>query len=124
MSTLAASFSPLELHNRLNRLVKIGFRRVRRDGRELVFLTAGGEAGAQVRKNFETFAGQIVREFRLDPHEVDFIELRVEAGELHWYRWHAQWVGSAPMECVAEAVEGESGRRYLMQVLEASEEAA
>lgn len=124
MMAIPASFSSLQLHNRLNRLVEVGFRRVRRDGRDLVFLTAGSEAGGLVRKNFETFAGQIVREFRIDPVEADFIELRIEAGEPRWYRWHAQWVGSAPMECTAEAVEGESGRRYLTQALEASEEAA
>ncbi|AOS95556.1 hypothetical protein AUP74_00079 [Microbulbifer aggregans] len=124
MTGFPASFSPLQLHNRLNRLVQIGFRRVRRDGRELVFLTAGSEAGILVRKNFETFAGQIVREFRIDPAETDFIELRLEAGNPSWYRWHAHWVGSAPMECSAEPVVGESGRRYLMEALETSEEAA
>ncbi|AMX01970.1 hypothetical protein [Microbulbifer thermotolerans] len=124
MKGIPASFSPIQLHNRLNRPVWIGFKRAHRDKRELVFLCAGGEGDAQVSKNFETFAGQIVREFRLDPEQVDFVELRCNGEEQQWYRWHAQWVGSAPMECRAELVAGESGRRYLDQALNRSIEAA
>ncbi|WP_444929921.1 hypothetical protein ACJJIF_19405 [Microbulbifer sp. SSSA002] len=111
------SFSPIQLHNRLNRAVWIGFKRVEQDGRTLVFLCAGDDSGAQLSKNFETFAGQIVREFDLSPAEVEFIELRVKAEESNWYRWHAQWVGSAPMDCHADLVTSESSRRYLAQAL-------
>ncbi|SHF02589.1 hypothetical protein SAMN04487965_1196 [Microbulbifer donghaiensis] len=124
MKGIPASFSPIQLHNRLNRAVWIGFNRVVQDDRELVFLCAGGEGAAQVSKNFETFAGQIVREFRINPAEVDFVELRSEGEEQQWYRWHAQWVGSAPMECKAELVASDSGRRYLAQALSRSVEAA
>ncbi|MCW8125563.1 hypothetical protein [Microbulbifer halophilus] len=124
MTDIPSSFSPIQLHNRLNRPVQIGFKRTVQDGRELVFLCAGSEGAAQVSKNFETFAGQIVREFRMEPAEVDFVELRCDGDERHWYRWHAQWVGSAPMECRAELVVGESGRRYLAQALSRTEEAA
>ena len=124
MTGIPASFSPIQLHNRLNRPVWIGFRRAVQSGREMVFLCAGTEGSAQVSKNFETFAGQIVREFRINPADVDFVELRFEGDERHWYRWHAQWVGSAPMECRVEQVAGESGRRYLAEVLERTVEAA
>ncbi|WP_323845170.1 hypothetical protein [Microbulbifer magnicolonia] len=124
MKGIPASFSPIQLHNRLNRAVWIGFKRAVHDGRELVFLSPGGEGAAQVSKNFETFAGQIVREFRINPAEVDFVELRSDGDEQQWYRWHAQWVGSAPMECRAELVASESGRRYLSQALSRGVEAA
>ncbi|MFC6978535.1 hypothetical protein ACFQH7_06680 [Microbulbifer taiwanensis] len=124
MKGLPASFSPIQLHNRLNRAVWIGFKRAEQDGRELVFLCGGSDGAAQVSKNFETFAGQIVREFRLNPAEVDFVELRSDGDHHQWYRWHAQWVGSAPMECRVEEVAGESGRRYLDQALSRSVEAA
>lgn len=124
MKGIPVSFTPIQLHNRLNRAVWIGFKRVEQDGRTLLFLCAGSESGAQLRKNFETFAGQIVREYRFDPSEVEFIELRERAEELHWYRWHAQWVGSAPMECHGDLVTSESSRRYLSEALESSMAAA
>ncbi|WP_346837208.1 hypothetical protein [Microbulbifer sp. SAOS-129_SWC] len=124
MTGIPASLSPIQLHNRLNRPVRIGFRRIVQDGRELVFLCAGTDGSAQISKNFETFAGQIVREFRLSPADVDFVELRLAGEERHWYRWHAQWVGSAPMECRVEEVTGESGRRYLAEALNRRVEAA
>jgi len=124
MNGLPPSFSPIQLHNRLNRPVWVGFNRALQDGRELVFLCAGDEGAAQVSKNFETFAGQIVREFRINPAEVDFVELRCDGEERQWYRWHAQWVGSAPMECKAELVVGESRRRYLAEALSRGVEAA
>ena len=124
MTGIPSSFSPIQLHNRLNRPVWIGIQRALVDNRELIFLCAGTEGGAQVSKNFETFAGQIVREFRINPAEADFVELRCEGEERHWYRWHAQWVGSAPMECRAELVVGESGRRYLAQALSRTVQAA
>lgn len=117
MTGLPASFSPIQLHNRLNRPVWLGFKRASVEGRELVFLSTGTERSVQISKNFETFAGQIVREFGMNPNQVDFIELRCDADGHQWYRWHAQWVGSAPMECSAELVVGESGRRYLDQAL-------
>jgi hypothetical protein len=104
--------------------VWVGHKRVPQDGRNLIFLCSSGEGAAQVSKNFETFAGQIVREFRIDPAEVEFAELRAEGDEQQWYRWHAQWVGSAPMECRAELVTAESSRRYLAEVLSRSVEAA
>ncbi|MEX2961152.1 hypothetical protein [Microbulbifer sp. TYP-18] len=116
MEAIPASFSPIQLHDRLNRPVWLGFKRVPVDGRELLFLTSGS-GSVQIGKNFETFAGQIVREFDINPADVDFVELRDEDERRHWYRWHAQWVGSAPMECRAEAVTGESRRRYLDQAL-------
>ncbi|MFA0792095.1 hypothetical protein ACCI51_16215 [Microbulbifer echini] len=121
---IPANFAPIQLHNRLNRAVWIGYKRVDQDGRILFFLCAGLESGAQLNKNFETFAGQIVREFRLDPSIVEFIELRVGAEETQWYRWHAQWVGSAPMGCHGDLVTSESSRRYLTQALESSVVAA
>ena len=124
MTGLPASLSPIQLHNRLNRPVWLGFKRASVDGRELVFLSTGSERSVQISKNFETFAGQIVREFGLNPAGVDFIELRYEGDQQQWYRWHAQWVGSAPMECNAEPVVGESGRRYLDQALNGSVAAA
>ncbi|WHI45831.1 hypothetical protein [Microbulbifer sp. VAAF005] len=124
MKGIPLSFSPIQLHNRLNRAVWIGFKRVEQDGRTLVFLCAGGDSSAQLSKNFETFAGQIVREFGFAPAEVEFIELRSKAEESHWYRWHAQWVGSAPMECHGDLVTSESSRRYLAQALESDMAAA
>ena len=124
MTGLPASFSPIQLHNRLNRPVWLGFKRALVDGRELVFLSTGSERSVQISKNFETFAGQIVREFGINPAEVDFIELRCEGDQHQWYRWHAQWVGSAPMECSVEPVVGESGRRYLDQALSSDVAAA
>lgn len=117
MTGIPSSFSPIQLHNRLNRPVWLGFRQGVQDDRQLVFLCSGTDGSAQVGKNFETFAGQIVREFGFNPAGVDFVELRCEGDERHWYRWHAQWVGTAPMECYAEPVLGESGRRFLAQVL-------
>ncbi|MFI2811689.1 MULTISPECIES: hypothetical protein [Microbulbifer] len=122
MTDLPSSFSPIQLHNRLNRPVWLGIRRVQRDGRELVFLTAS--TSGLVSKNFETFAGQVVREFHLDPAQTDFIEVRGDGEEWHWIRWHAQWVGSAPMECRSEEVVAVSSRRYLEQALEQRTEAA
>ncbi|USD20664.1 hypothetical protein [Microbulbifer variabilis] len=124
MKGIPVSFTPIQLHNRLNRAVWIGFKRVDQDGRILFFLCGGAESGAHLNKNFETFAGQIVREFGLDPAEVEFIELRVNAEESQWYRWHAHWVGSAPMGSHGDLVTSESSRRYLMQALESSVVAA
>ncbi|MGL6160599.1 hypothetical protein [Microbulbifer sp.] len=124
MTGIPSSFSPIQLHNRLNRPVWLGFRQGQQDDRQLVFLCSGTDRAAQVCKNFETFAGQIVREFNLDPALVDFVELRCEDDEHQWYRWHAQWVGTAPMECRAEQVVGEAGRRYLAQALSRPIEAA
>lgn len=124
MNNMPASFSPIQLNNRLNRPVWVGFKRASQNGRNLIFLCSGGESAAQVSKNFETFAGQIVREFRIDPAEVEFAELRMEGEEQRWYRWHAQWVGSAPMECRADLVVSEAGRCQLDQLLERSVEAA
>lgn len=119
-----ASFSPIQLHNRLNRPVWLGFKLVRQEDRLLVFLCGGSEGPSLVSKNFATFVGQIVREFRLDPERAEFAELRFAAGEPEWYRWHAQWVGSAPMECCCDPVAGESGRRYLERALNCAAEAA
>ena len=124
MTGLPASLSPIQLHNRLNRPVWLGYKRALVDGRELVFLSTGAERSVQISKNFETFAGQIVREFGINPTEVDFIELRCDGDQYQWYRWHAQWVGSAPMGCSAELVVGESGRRYLDQALNGAVAAA
>ncbi len=124
MKGIPISFTPIQLHNRLNQAVWIGFRQVRQDGRTLLFLYAGTEVGAQLSKNFETFAGQIVREFRIDPAQVEFIELRKGAEESQWYRWHARWVGSAPMECHLERVTSESACRYLAEALESAMAAA
>ncbi|MCO1333867.1 hypothetical protein MO867_05890 [Microbulbifer sp. OS29] len=124
MKGIPLSFSPIQLHNRLNRAVWIGFKRVEQDGRTLVFLCSGVDSGAKLSKNFETFAGQIVREFGFVPAEVEFIELREKAEQSDWYRWHAQWVGSAPMECRGDLVTSESSRRYLAQALESSMAAA
>ncbi|WP_237055019.1 hypothetical protein [Microbulbifer sediminum] len=122
MMDIPSSFSPLQLHNRLNRPVCLSIRRVEREGRQLIFLAA--TTSGLISKNFETFAGQIVREFRLDPAETDFIELRESGDERQLVRWHAQWVGSAPMECHAEEVVAESSRRYLEAALEVCTEAA
>lgn len=124
MADIPSTFSRIQLHNRLNRPVWLGFKRVCQDDRELVFLCGGPEGAAQINKNFETFVGQIVREFHMNPAEVDFIELRGSEDEQHWYRWHAKWVGSAPMEAHAELVVGESRRRYLTQALNCAVEAA
>ncbi|MCQ3827948.1 hypothetical protein HXX02_00665 [Microbulbifer elongatus] len=133
MSEFPASFSPIQLHNRLNRPVWVGFKIARRGSRQLVMLSAGADSGARLNKNFETFVGQIVREFKLDPEHTDFVELRQEraesegaaAGATHsWFRWHAQWVGSAPMECKADPVTSESARSYLDEVLLRSDAAA
>lgn len=124
MKGIPVSFTPIQLHNRLNRVVWIGYKRVVQDGRTLLFLCAGAESSTQLNKNFETFAGQIVREFRFDPSEVEFIELREGAEESQWYRWHAQWVGSAPMECHGDLVTSKSSRRYLAQALQNSMVAA
>ncbi|MFV8783564.1 hypothetical protein ACNKU7_14195 [Microbulbifer sp. SA54] len=122
MTDFPESLSPIQLHNRLNRPVWIGFKLTRRGQRQLVLLSAGNAIGAQFTKNFATFVGQIVREFKLDPAQTDFVELRFEGAgnetaEHSWYRWHAQWVGSAPMECRAEPVTSESARGYLEEVL-------
>ena len=122
MTDFPASLSPIQLHNRLNRPVWIGFKLTQRGKRQLVLLSAGSEAGAQFTKNFATFVGQIVREFKLDPAQTDFVELRQEKGksdmEQHnWYRWQAHWVGSAPMECKAEPVTSETACGYLNEVL-------
>ena len=146
MSDFPASFSPIQLHNRLNRPVWVGFKMARRGNRQLVLLSAGAESGAKLSKNFETFVGQIVREFKLDPEQTDFVELRqekgVEAGQEagqegatavpdrsaddshSWFRWHAQWVGSAPVECKADPVTSEAARSYLEEVLTRSNAAA
>ncbi|MBY6191380.1 hypothetical protein [Microbulbifer agarilyticus] len=138
MSEFPASFSPIQLHNRLNRPVWVGFKLARRGSRHLVMLSAGAESGAKFSKNFETFVGQIVREFKLDPEQTDFVELRQDgaegaessdgidaAAEAHnWFRWHAQWVGSAPMECKADPVTSEAARNYLEEVLTRSNAAA
>ncbi|WP_406829091.1 hypothetical protein [Microbulbifer sp. ARAS458-1] len=134
MSEFPASFSPIQLHNRLNRPVWVGFKMARRGSRQLVMLSAGAESGAKLSKNFETFVGQIVREFKLDPEHTDFVELRREkaggegatgSADAHsWFRWHAQWVGSAPMECKADPVTSESARSYLDEVLVQSNAAA
>lgn len=122
MTNFPASLSPIELHNRLNRPVRIGFKLTQRGKRQLVLLSAGSETGAQLTKNFATFVGQIVREFALDPERTDFVELRQEKNsdeELRhcWYHWHAQWVGSAPMACKADLVTSESARNYLEEAL-------
>ena len=122
MTGIPASFSPIQLHNRLNRPVWIGFKLTRRGQRQLVLLTAGDDSAARLSKNFETFVGQIVREFKLDPEQTDFVELRQEKGaseaESHsWFRWHAHWVGSAPMECKADPVTSDTARNYLEEVL-------
>ncbi|WGL17564.1 hypothetical protein PVT68_04550 [Microbulbifer bruguierae] len=129
MTGIPASLSPIQLHNRLNRPVWIGFKLSRRGKRQLVLLSAGNESGAQLSKNFETFVGQIVREFKLDPQQTDFVELRQEqrSGDIQancWYRWHAHWVGSAPMECKVDPVTSETARSYLDQVLSRSDAAA
>ncbi|GAB2523091.1 hypothetical protein [Microbulbifer agarilyticus] len=138
MSEFPASFSPIQLHNRLNRPVWVGFKLARRGSRHLVILSAGAESGAKFSKNFETFVGQIVREFKLDPEQTDFVELRQDvvestggangigvAGEAYnWFHWHAQWVGSAPMECKADPVTSEAARNYLEEVLTRSNAAA
>lgn len=128
MMGIPPSLSPIQLHNRLNRPVWIGFKLTRRGKRQLVLLAAGSESGAQLSKNFETFVGQIVREFKLDPQQTDFVELRQEQREEgisnNWLRWHAHWVGSAPMECRAEPVTSESARTYLDEVLIRSSAAA
>jgi len=126
MTSIPSSLSPLQLHNRLNKPVWIGFKLTRRGSRKLVLLSAGSETGAQLSKNFATFVGQIVREFDLDPEGTDFVELRpsrptsesagADSGH-HWYRWQAQWVGTAPMECKAEPVTSDSACSYLEQVL-------
>ncbi|MFD1218376.1 MULTISPECIES: hypothetical protein [Microbulbifer] len=126
MTGIPTSLSPLQLHNRLNRPVWIGFKLTRRGKRQLVLLSSGSEGGAQFSKNFATFVGQIVREFELDPEQTDFVELRqpkaseqqIESDTGHaWYRWHAQWVGSAPMECQADPVTSETALSYLEQIL-------
>ena len=122
MTGITASFSPIQLHNRLNRPVWIGFKLTQRGKRQLVLLTAGDDTAARLSKNFETFVGQIVREFKLDPEQTDFVELRQEkreseAGANSWYRWHAHWVGSAPMECKADPVTSDVARSYLEEVL-------
>ena len=122
MTGIPASFSPIQLHNRLNRPVWIGFKLTQRGKRQLVLLTAGDDTAARLSKNFETFVGQIVREFKLDPEQTDFVELRQEKlkseAEAHnWYRWHAHWVGSAPMECKADPVTSDAARNYLEQAL-------
>lgn len=125
MTGIPASFSPIQLHNRLNRPVWIGLKMARRGKRQLVMLSAGEESAARLSKNFETFVGQIVREFKLDPEQTDFVELRQESSdsresgaEVHnWYRWHAHWVGSAPVECKAEPVTSDGARSYLETIL-------
>ncbi|WOX04995.1 hypothetical protein [Microbulbifer pacificus] len=128
MTGIPSSLSPIQLHNRLNRPVWIGFKLTRRGKRQLVLLSAGSESGAQLSKNFETFVGQIVREFKLDPKQTDFIELRQEPlkeGQANsWFRWHAHWVGSAPMECKVDPVTSEAARSYLEDVLVRSSAAA
>ncbi|WP_295803624.1 hypothetical protein [uncultured Microbulbifer sp.] len=129
MTDFPASMSPIQLHNRLNRPVWIGYKLTRRGKRQLVLLSAGSGAGAQFTKNFATFVGQIVREFKLDPEQTDFVELRREktqgdATRHNWYRWHAQWVGSAPMECKAEAVTSETACGYLEEALASANAAA
>ncbi len=128
MTEIPSSLSPIQLHNRLNRPVWIGFKLTRRGSRKLVLLSAGSESGAQLSKNFETFVGQIVREFKLDPAQTDFVELRQEQREEglanSWLRWHAHWVGSAPMECKADPVTSEAARSYLNEVLIRSSAAA
>ena len=135
MPEFPASFSPIQLHNRLNRPVWVGFKMARRGNRQLVMLSAGAESSARLSKNFETFVGQIVREFKLDPEQTDFVELRQETGhssgelsqvdQTHsWFRWHAQWVGSAPMECKADPVTSEAARSYLEEVLTRNNAAA
>ena len=122
MTGIPASFSPIQLHNRLNRPVWIGYKLTQRGKRQLVLLTAGDDSAAKLSKNFETFVGQIVREFKLDPEQTDFVELRQEKRESEaeansWIRWHAHWVGSAPMECKADPVTSDAARSYLEEVL-------
>lgn len=129
MTDLPSSLSPIQLHNRLNRPVWIGFKLTRRGKRQLVLLSSGKDSGTQFRKNFETFVGQIVREFKLDPEQTDFVELRqgksAEEQETNsWFRWHAQWVGSAPMECKAEAVTSAAACSFLEEALVRSTVAA
>lgn len=129
MTDFPASLSPVQLHNRMNRPVWIGFKLARRGKRQLVLLSAGNESGAQFTKNFATFVGQIVREFKLDPEQTDFAELRFESAgsetvQQNWYRWHAQWVGTAPMECKAEPVTSDSARGYLDDALASNSAAA
>lgn len=129
MTGIPASLSPIQLHNRLNRPVWIGFKMAQRGKRQLVLLSAGEDSAARLSKNFETFVGQIVREFKLDPEQTDFVELRQEAreggGHAHnWFRWHAHWVGSAPMECKADQVTSETACSYLETVLARSSAAA
>lgn len=122
MAGIPSSFSPIQLHNRLNRPVWIGFKLTRRGTRQLVLLTAGDDSAAKLSKNFETFVGQIVREFKLNPEQTDFVELRQDKSESeteanNWFRWHAHWVGSAPMECKADPVTSDAARNYLEQAL-------
>ncbi|WP_160154242.1 hypothetical protein [Microbulbifer sp. ALW1] len=134
MKGIPSSLSPIQLHNRLNRPVWIGFKMTRRGKRQLVLLSTGTEGGAQLSKNFETFVGQIVREFKIDPAQTDFVELRQEKGQSDigengavahsWYRWHAHWVGSAPMECRADPVTSDSACSYLEEALLRSTAAA
>ena len=129
MTDFPASLSPIQLHNRLNRPVWIGYKLTRRGKRQLVLLSAGIGGGVQFTKNFATFVGQIVREFKLDPEQTDFVELRQEKadsgiGQHSWYRWQAHWVGSAPMECRAEPVTSEAARGYLEEVLASTDAAA
>ncbi|MBB5212081.1 hypothetical protein [Microbulbifer hydrolyticus] len=122
MTGIPSFFSPIQLHNRLNRPVWIGFKLTQRGKRQLVILTAGDDNAAKLSKNFETFVGQIVREFKLDPKQTDFVELRQERHQSdeeanQWYRWHAHWVGSAPMGCKADPVNSDTARSYLEDVL-------
>lgn len=123
MLDTTAVFAQMQLRNRLNRPVSVGYRLVVRDGHNTLFIHSE-ESAARISKNFEAFAGQLVRALELDPLCTDIVELRQSGEEPRWYRWQVRWVATAPVECIAEEVSAASARRHLTALLQVQEEAA
>lgn len=121
---LSSRFSPVVLLNRLGQEVELHLCHQPFQGRDLLFVLAPKQASSFVGKNAEPFAFQLRESLALDPRQMDLIEVRETAGQIHLFRWRFEWVGNSPVTSRAEEVTSPSQRNHLLQWITQEQEAA
>lgn len=113
---LPSRFSPLTLLNRLGQEVELFICHQPSHGRDLLFVLAPSkQASSFVGKNAEPFAFQLREIYKLDPRQMDLIEVREGLGQIQLFRWRFEWVGHSAISPRSEEVTSPSQRQHLLQ---------
>lgn len=111
-------FDGVTLKNRLGQEITLRVKLIAMPSRDYLFVQAPKSAPSSlVAKNAENFAHQLINLFGLAPENVDFIEVRDQAGERELLRWRFEWVGLSAHAARSQVVSKASQREYLSSVL-------